>query len=32
MKKEVKRTVEKEVKDIIYRKFQDKDKIYDYPL
>ncbi len=31
-KREVKSTVEKEVKEIMYRKNRDKDYIYDYPL
>ena len=31
-KKQIRRAVEKEVKDTIYRKYRDKDYIYDYPL
>ena len=31
MKKEVRRAVEKEVKDIIHNKYVNRDKIYDYP-
>lgn len=31
MRKEVRKVVEIEVKDIIYRKNYNKDRIYDYP-
>lgn len=31
MKKEVRRAVEKEVKDIINKKYVNRDRVYDYP-